>query len=124
MVTFRFHLLSLTAVFLALAVGIAIGATVVDQATVDALQKRLDNFEHTERENARLRGQVGDWERFSEEAADEFVEGRLNQHPVLVVTVQGVDRGLVHHGGADGDADRESEKDGGEREEVEPEADH
>jgi len=96
MVTFRFHLLSLTAVFLALAVGIAIGATVVDQATVDALQQRLNSFEETEKENARLRTQVGEWERFSEQAADEFVEGRLNQHPVLVITVQGVDEAPIN----------------------------
>lgn len=95
MVNFRFHLLSLTAVFLALAVGIAIGATVVDQATVDALQQRLNAFEATQRENERLQARVDEWQRFSEQAADEFVEGRLPQHPILIVTVQGVDEAPV-----------------------------
>ena len=41
MINFRFHLVSLTAVFLALGIGIAVGATVVDRATVDFLETRL-----------------------------------------------------------------------------------
>lgn len=99
MVTFRFHLLSLTAVFLALAVGIAIGATVVDQATVDALQRRLntvrDNVERTDKRNNELESEIGQWNRFSEQAADELVEGRLSQQPVLVIAVRGIDAGPV-----------------------------
>lgn len=99
MVSFRFHLLSLTAVFLALAVGIAIGATVVDQATVDALQKRLgtvqDNVRRTERENAKLTGDVDHWRKFADQAADELVDGRLAQQPVLLVAVRGIDNATV-----------------------------
>lgn len=99
MVTFRFHLLSLTAVFLALAVGIAIGATVVDQATVDALQRRLNtvenNVERTDKRNNELEAAIGDWNRFSEQAADELVEGRLSQQPVLVIAVRGIDAAPV-----------------------------
>lgn len=99
MVTFRFHLLSLTAVFLALAVGIAIGATVVDQATVDALQRRLntveDRVDRTDKRNNELESEISQWTRFSEQAADELVEGRLSQQPVLVVAVRGIDAGAV-----------------------------
>jgi Copper transport outer membrane protein, MctB len=94
-VTFRFHLLSLTAVFMALAVGIAIGATVVDQKTVDALQGRLNtverNVERTNKRNNELESEISQWNRFSEQAADELVEGRLSQQPVLVVAVRGID---------------------------------
>ncbi len=81
MVNFRFHLVSLTAVFLAIAIGIAIGATVVDQATVDALQNRLRSVERgvqqTHGENDRLRQQLDGWARFAEEAEAEAVAERV-----------------------------------------------
>jgi hypothetical protein len=99
MVSFRFHLLSLTAVFLALAVGIAIGATVVDQATVDVLQRRLNtvesNIKKTDKKDAQLSADVGEWRRFADQAGDELVEGRLTQVPVLVIGVRGMDRSSV-----------------------------
>ena len=99
MVNFRFHLVSLTAVFLALAVGIGLGATVVDQATVEALQRRLDGVsqrvDRTDRENERLERELARWSQFSEEAGNEAVEGRLAGIPVMVVGVQGTDRRSV-----------------------------
>lgn len=99
MVNFRFHLVSLTAVFLALAVGIGLGATVVDQATVDVLQGRLDGVservDRTDSENQRLRGDLGRWSKFAEEASNEAVEGRLANVPVVVVGVQGTERAAV-----------------------------
>ena len=45
MINFRFHLVSLIAVFLALAVGIVMGYGVLGQPTVDTLQRRIDNVE-------------------------------------------------------------------------------
>ncbi|MDQ3574148.1 MAG: copper transporter [Actinomycetota bacterium] len=99
MVNFRFHLVSLTAVFLALAVGIGLGATVVDQATVEALQRRLDGVsqrvDRTDAENERLRGDLGRWTAFAEEASNESMEGRLTDVPVVVVSVQGTERAPV-----------------------------
>jgi hypothetical protein len=98
-VNFRFHLVSLTAVFLALAVGIGLGATVVDQATVEALERRLNGVEErirrTDGENVRLQRELDRWTRFSEEAGNEAVAGRLVGLPVVVVAVQGVDRGVT-----------------------------
>ena len=99
MVNFRFHLVSLTAVFLAVAIGIAVGATVVDQATVDALKSRLDGVservDRTDSENAVLRRELGGWTKFAEEADNEAVDGRLVDVPVLVLAVRGVERGVV-----------------------------
>ncbi len=99
MVNFRFHLVSITAVFLALAVGIGLGATVVDQATVDVLQRRLDGVsqrvDRTDGENRRLGDDLGRWSRFADEAGNESVEGRLAEVPVIVVGVQGTERGPV-----------------------------
>jgi hypothetical protein len=95
MVNFRYHLVSLTAVFLALALGIAVGAGAVRQGTVDVLNKRLDSVEKsvkkTNAENDQLRGQLGVWTRFSDQAGDQLVTGRLRNLPVLVVGVRGID---------------------------------
>lgn len=95
MVSFRFHIVSLTAVFLALAIGIGIGATVVDQATVDTIRGQLENVENradaTNAENDRLEADVSQWERFGDQGAAALVRGKLNA-PVVVVGVQGVDR--------------------------------
>jgi hypothetical protein len=96
MVNFRFHIVSLTAVFLAIAIGIAVGATVVDRATVDALKNRLDAVERrvdrTDGENARLEHDLGTWARFADEAGAEAVADRLRDVPVLVIGVQGIRR--------------------------------
>lgn len=96
MINFRFHLVSLTAVFLALGIGIAVGATVVDRATVDFLETRLKGVEArldtTDTENEQLEAELGRWSSFSEQARDEAVAGRLEGVPVLVVGVQGIDR--------------------------------
>lgn len=52
MINFRFHLVSLVAVFLAIGVGVAMGASFVDRATVDSMRNSLDQLE----ENYRHRG--------------------------------------------------------------------
>lgn len=99
MVNFRFHLVSLTAVFLALAAGIAIGAGVVDRQTVDFLEARLRNVENNRAEtnaaNDRLQQALDRWEQFAGEAGDRMVEGRLQDVPIVLVAVEGTDRGLV-----------------------------
>ena len=45
MINFRFHIVSLIGIFLALALGIVIGAGVIDRGIVDTLDNRLDNVE-------------------------------------------------------------------------------
>lgn len=99
MVNFRFHLVSLTAVFLALAAGIAIGAGVVDRQTVGFLEARLRTVENNRAEtnaaNDRLQGALDEWERFAGEAGDRMVEGRLQNVPLVLMAVEGTDRGLV-----------------------------
>ena len=99
MINFRFHLVSLTAVFLAVAIGIAVGATVVDQATVDALKNRLDGVrdrvDRTDQENARLQRELGGWTKFAQEADNEAVAGRLRDVPLLLVGVHGIERDPV-----------------------------
>ena len=99
MVNFRFHLVSLTAVFLALAAGITIGAGVVDRATVDQIERQLSDVaerrEATNTENDRLRADLAQWGQFSEQAGDQVVTGQLAGAPIVVVATSGTDRELV-----------------------------
>ena len=95
MVSFRFHLVSLTAIFLALALGIAVGATVVNRGAVDALEGQLDRVEGsvdaTNLRNEQLRARLDGYERFADDVDDSLVAGRLAGVPVMVVTVQGAE---------------------------------
>lgn len=99
MINFRFHLVSLTAIFLALGIGIAVGATVVDRATVSFLETRLKGVEArldtTDTQNAKMAAELDRWSAFADQARDESVAGRLEGVPVLVFGVQGIDRGPV-----------------------------
>lgn len=94
MINLRFHLVSLVAVFLALAIGIAMGATVVDQGLLSQSQQRIDAFDSTLKERAitidRLEAELAGWERFGDEAEGRAVRGRLTDVPVAIVAVRGV----------------------------------
>src|SRR5687768_10599725 len=99
MVNFRFHLVSLTAVFLALAAGITIGAGVVDRATVDQIERRLTDVDArrqaTNEENDRLRVDLGRWTQFGQELGERPLQGRLNGVTVFVVATSGIDGGVL-----------------------------
>ena len=96
MINLRYHIVSLVAVFLALALGIVMGSTVIDQAIVDRLEERVNTVDaradRTANENRALRGQLDLMNSFAGEARDQLVQGHLRGIPVLVITVQGVDR--------------------------------
>ena len=99
MVNFRFHLVSLVAVFLALGIGIIVGSTVIDQATVQGLERNVDALER-QRDDARderdaARREVARWEELDAELPGDVVAGRLADVPVLVVAVDGVERDFV-----------------------------
>jgi hypothetical protein len=47
MINLRFHIVSLVAVFFALAIGIAVGAAVVDQGVLNQTEARLSQFDRT-----------------------------------------------------------------------------
>lgn len=111
MINFRFHIVSLTAVFLALVIGIVMGVSVIDQGTVRGLERGLDTAERRANDvrstNDDLRDQLGRWSDFAEQAGDELVEGRLDGVPVTIFTVAGADddvlatlRGTVAASGA------------------------
>jgi hypothetical protein len=99
MVNFRFHLVSIVAVFLALGVGILMGSTVIDQATVRQLRRNIEGF-RTQRDDARRlaadrRAELERWERFASEVQPELFAGRLDGVRVLVVSTEGVPGDLL-----------------------------
>jgi Copper transport outer membrane protein, MctB len=100
MINFRFHLVSLVAVFLALTIGIVVGASVVNQQVVDGLNRRINTVENNadkqRSENQLLRGKVKELQSYLETAAPYMVEGRLTAVPVAVIAEQGIDRDPVH----------------------------
>lgn len=99
MVNFRFHLVSIVAIFLALGVGILMGSTVIDQATVRQLRRNIEGF-RTQRDDARRlaadrRAELERWDRFAREAQPELFAGRLAGVRVLVVSAEGVPGDLL-----------------------------
>lgn len=96
MVNLRYHMVSIVAVFLALGVGVVIGASVVDPVTVEVIQENLqrvqDSIEVTRSENAELAEAVARGDEFAEEARDILVAGRLVGVPVMIIAAPGADR--------------------------------
>lgn len=99
MISFRFHLVSIVAVFLALAIGVVMGYGVLGQPTVEGLQSRIDaveaNAEARRQENQQLQAEL---EQLVAAAAatDPFaVTDRLTDVPTVVVAVRGIDDTVV-----------------------------
>ena len=98
-INLRFHIVSITAVFLALAIGIAVGTTFIDKATISTLRDRLDGLEErvraTEADNAALQDDLADAERtldqLGEQGSAQFLAGHLEGVPVMVLATRGVD---------------------------------
>src|SRR5919106_3558324 len=104
MINFRFHIVSLTAVLLALGVGLVLGTTFLDDATVDQLENQLDGLENDlDRANARNDEQQARLSSFEDEAdelalqlGERLYDGELRNVPVLVVTTQGIDEEWIN----------------------------
>lgn len=95
MINFRFHLVSLVAVFLALALGVVVGSTVIDRAIVDGLEAQIDrverNADEQRRENAELRQEVEALRVYAEQVAPSAIDGSLTEVPVAVFGIRGID---------------------------------
>ena len=94
MINFRFHLVSLVAVFLALALGVVVGSTVIDKAIVDRLSAQIDSVkkraDEQRAENRTMRDQMKGLETFIAQSQPQVIGRRLNQVAVTVVAVRGV----------------------------------
>jgi hypothetical protein len=102
MINFRFHLISLVAVFLALAVGVAMGASFVDRATVETLRDRVDALDDGYRQRGdELQSVTEQLESSDSQAAalagegSRALTGALAETPVVLVTGDGVPGDVV-----------------------------
>jgi hypothetical protein len=102
-INLRYHIVSITAVFLALGIGLVFGAAFIDRATVEALDRNLNAIERQnedlQQENAGLERQVGAADAAEQELREQglaqLVAGHLEGVPVLVLAVEGVDAEAV-----------------------------
>jgi hypothetical protein len=94
-VSFRFHLVSLVGVFLALGLGVLIGTTVINRGIVTQLERQTDQLtEDAERLRGdvdRLEGEVEAWSGYGEETMDYVLSGRLEGQRVVLITQDGTD---------------------------------
>lgn len=99
MINFRYHIISIVAVFLALAIGVVMGSAVIDRVLVETLTDQQsaidDRVDEVLEANEELRTSLTDLEARSSQLADEGSErllaGSLAEVPVLVLAVRGVE---------------------------------
>ncbi|HEV2918771.1 MAG TPA: copper transporter [Actinomycetota bacterium] len=98
MISLRYHIVSLVAVFLALALGIVVGSTVLQEGTVSVLRATSEavraKSEENSRKNVELTRQIGDLQRFGAAILPELVQNRLKGRPVVLVDTDKVDSGM------------------------------
>ena len=95
MISFRYHLVSIVAVFLALALGVVVGTTVVKPGLVDQIRHQTDvqiakNRALQDQVN-QLQTDMKTWQVFGDEVQTMLVTGQLSGKQVVMVTVDGVD---------------------------------
>src|SRR5215218_4745420 len=90
MLDFRYHALSLVAVFLALAIGIVLGVTIGDSLVSDAERSLRGNLradvEHALGDAAKARAELNGRDRMLDELYPSLVDTRLNGERVALVS--------------------------------------
>ena len=103
MINFRFHIVSLTAVLLAVGIGLVLGTTFLDDATINGLKSQLDGLENdldnAEARNDAQQERLGAFEdeasQLDEQLGERLYDGQLDAEPVLVIATEGVDQSWV-----------------------------
>jgi hypothetical protein len=97
-ISLRYHIVSLVAVFLALALGIVVGSTVLQEGTVSVLRATSDQVreqsERNSRENVALRQELSRLQSFGATVLPGLVQDRLEGRSVVIVDTDKVDSGL------------------------------
>ena len=93
MISFRYHLVSIVAVFLALALGIVVGTTALNGPITKDLRNQVNDTKDQRDKLAgqvkSLQGQVGDAGQFASTYGSKLVAGRLKGRSVLLVSMPG-----------------------------------
>lgn len=99
MYNFRYHIASLVAVFLALAIGLLLGTIVVERGLLDRqrtslVQSLQTDYTGLKKENDELRRDRDRERMFAQDAAPQLIGGVLRGQSVLIVTNAGRNDGL------------------------------
>lgn len=99
MISLRYHVVTIVAVFLSLALGLLAGSAFVQPRLVDQLKKQTDDL-RTEARDLRseitdLRSQVATIGGFADAALPFLTEGRLVATPVVIVAQEGVEDSVI-----------------------------
>jgi Copper transport outer membrane protein, MctB len=99
MIHFRFHVVSIIAIFLAIAIGTVMGATFVGRGVIDNLQTRIDkvqsNADDEHAQNSALQSQINDANKYIDESAGLTVDRTLSGVRIELIAERGVDGGQV-----------------------------
>jgi hypothetical protein len=92
-ISFRYHLVSIVAVFLALALGIVVGTTALNGPITTDLRKQVNTLKGDRSALAQqvktLQGQVSDAGEFARSFGTKLVEGALSKENVLLIGLPG-----------------------------------
>jgi hypothetical protein len=98
-IDFRYHLISLVAVFLALGLGILVGTSVLNDQLVNQLR---NNVQSAHNKNTTYEGTINELDgrleaatAFANEAAPWLTRGALNGRNVVVIDIEGTDGNMV-----------------------------
>jgi hypothetical protein len=95
MIDFRYHLISIVAVFLALGLGVLMGSLVADQAVVDRLENSVNQLQEDKQDLQEdvlaLDNQLEADVRFADVAEDWLISGELDGETVVFVRIDGSD---------------------------------
>lgn len=93
MINFRYHIVSLVAVFLALAVGVVVGTTALNGPITDGLRKQVDSLGQqratlTDQVN-QLKAQTAGSNAFAQRYGPQIIKGQLSGKQVLIMGMPG-----------------------------------
>ncbi|MEA2556726.1 MAG: hypothetical protein QOG88_264 [Actinomycetota bacterium] len=95
MISWRYHVVSIVAVFLALALGVLAGTAVVNQSLINNLKRTTETLTQDFKDNSAtikdLRTEVAYFTDFSDQAMKNIVSARLTGVDVVLVTDDGAD---------------------------------
>ncbi|MFA1551209.1 copper transporter [Actinomadura chokoriensis] len=93
MIDFRYHLVSIVAIFLALALGIVLGSTTLSNSVSDTLRQQANSAAKTAQQarvaQRDLQHQVNGQEQFTKVLSSQLVENRLKGQSVVLIETPG-----------------------------------
>lgn len=99
MIDFRYHLISIIAVFLALAIGVVLGSAIFGSPLITSLRHHVDSIRETNanvrQQNSSLRQTISADRRFAEAVEPQLIKGALNGKTVVMIDMAGTSPNLI-----------------------------